>query len=1024
MDIFKLFGTIAIKGVEETKQDLKDTSEEAVELAGSLENAIDKAIDLSVKVAAATSAAVTAIGGLALASSNSLEESFDSFVAATDTSAESLAEYEDVLKSIYKKNYGESFEDIATAMTTIKQQAGDISAEELEELTINALMLKDTFDMEVNESMRASKMLMNQFGISGKEAYNLIAQGAKNGLDKNGDLLDSINEYSVHYKQLGFDAEDFFNSLLNGTEAGTFSVDKLGDAMKEYGIRVKDGSDTSRQAFETLGYDADQMFQIFNEGGENAAIATQEIINKLAAMPDGVEKTTAGVALFGTMWEDLGATGINALGNLDGGISTTKKALESIDNIKYNNLNSKLGGVKRKLETSIITPLGKKLQPKAEEFLEMVESKIPSIQELCEELGDKVIDILDNAEPAFSWFIDDALPVLIDILGFVIDNFDKLAIGVGVTVAAFKTMQIISTVSTAIQGASTAMGVFNAVLSANPIGLVTTAIGGLVVAIGGLSMAQEDEKTILDETREKIELERQAREEKLQAIEDERKAIEEKAEFELIEVANTEALYKELQTLVDENGNVTEANKTRAEYILNELNEAMGTEYTMVGNQIQGYEELQAQIENTIATKRAEILMTAQEEKYTKAVNAVQEAQNQLTQDSIALAEQKEKANQAELDYLEDGVAAKERIAEIDEEILELAGEYGNDVKIQNLKAEQYELGELAKEKELACQAEKELLAEKQAAYDSSKNIIEMYYSDMAIYENAQAELLAGNTETAIQMLDHMGRSYQTASDLASASAEERKRILEEQVIQAEITVDQIEAMLANASEEEKAIYERQLQSAKEYANKAKEEYYIAGGDIVKSYASGADSATYILGDTISSAIDEVTNASNEKVSKFKSIGMNAALGIAKGIEDAKTTVLVSMAGLADSLISQAVTDLDIHSPSRRMADEIGAYIPSGVAKGIDENKDDALDSVDEVVGQMTTRGKRSVSENTVVTQGSRFDITSILNKLDQLITVIKQLKIYMNGDVIVGELIPAIDSELGHLYAMAERGQ
>lgn len=1023
MDIFKLFGTIAIKGVEEAKQDLKDTSEEAVELASSFESAIDKAIDLSVKVAAATSAAVTAIGGLALASSNSLEESFDSFAAATDTSTESLSEYEDVLKSIYKKNYGESFEDIAAAMTTIKQQAGDISAEALEEMTIDALVLRDTFDMEVNESMRAAKMLMNQFGISGKEAYNLIAQGAKNGLNKNDDLLDSINEYSVHYKQLGFDAEDFFNSLLNGTEAGTFSVDKLGDAMKEYGIRVKDGSDTSREAFETLGYDADQMFQIFNEGGETAATATQEIINKLAAMPDGVEKTTAGVALFGTMWEDLGESGIKALGELDGGISTTKDALESINNTKYNNLNSKFDGVKRKLESSLITPLGKKLQPTAEKFIKMVEKKIPSIQKLSEKLGDKIVDIFDDAEPAFSWLIDDALPVLIDVLGFVIENFDKLAVGVGVTVAAFKTMQIISTVSTAIQGASSAMSAFNAVMSANPIGLVTTAVGGLVVALAGLSMVQEDEKTILDETKEKIDAERQAREEKLQAIEEERQAIEEKAESELIEVANTEALWQELQKLVDENGNVTEANKTRADFILNELNEAMGTEYTMVGNQIQGYEDLQKQIENTIATKRAEILMSAQEEKYTTAVNAAQEAQNQLTQDSIALAEQKEKTSIAEEKYNEKKLAYDERIGDLEAE-LALARSDRLRERVQQLEEEKQTLVGNMEASELAYESEKAMLSQKEFAYNSSKRTLEMYYSDMALYENAQAELIAGNTESAIEMLDYMGRSYQTAVDLASASAEDRKKILEEQVIQAEITVDQIEEMLASASEEEKAIYERQLQSAKEYATMAKEEYYIAGGDIVKYYAEGADDAKYILGDTIVSAIDEVTNASNERIDSFRAIGANIALGIAKGIENARPKTLASMTGLVNSITNQAKFDLEIHSPSDVMADEVGAYIPSGIAKGVDENKKDVLESVDGVVGQMTTSGRNSISEGSVAVSGAGFETASILDKLDQLIHAFTQQKIYLNGDVLVGELAPAIDSTFGNMFAMAERGQ
>ena len=116
-------------------------------------------------------------------------------------------------------------------------------------------------------------MLMDQFGISGEEAFNLIAQGAQNGLDKNGDLLDSINEYSVHYKQLNFTAEEFFNSMINGAESGTFSVDKLGDAVKEFGIRVKDTADSTTEGFELIGLDANKMRKEFAKGGEAASKA-------------------------------------------------------------------------------------------------------------------------------------------------------------------------------------------------------------------------------------------------------------------------------------------------------------------------------------------------------------------------------------------------------------------------------------------------------------------------------------------------------------------------------------------------------------------------------------------------------------------------------------------------------------------------------------------------------------------------------------------------------------------------------
>lgn len=384
MELFKLLGTVAVDTSEANKS-IDDTTDKVEKSEGKLTKALG-AIGGAV-VAAFAVDKIKDFGEAVVGMADNAQDAMNQFSAAT---GEGMEGYEDVLKSIYKNNYGESFEDIAAAMATVKQQMGDIGTGDLEELTTNALMLRDTFGFDINESMRSAKMLMDQFKISGKDAFNLIAQGAQKGLDKNGDLLDSINEYAVHYEQLGFGAEGFFASLENGTAAGTFSVDKLGDAMKEFGIRTTDGSETSRAAFELLGYDADAMFQIFNEGGAGAATATQEIINKIAAMPEGVDKTTAGVSLFGTMFEDLGVKGIQALGDVNGSIVTTKDSLDQINNVRYDSFGSMLQGMQRTLETSILLPLGEKLLPILEEKLPVVFGKI-------QEIAPQVLSVVETA---------------------------------------------------------------------------------------------------------------------------------------------------------------------------------------------------------------------------------------------------------------------------------------------------------------------------------------------------------------------------------------------------------------------------------------------------------------------------------------------------------------------------------------------------------------------------------------------------------------------------------------------------
>lgn len=283
--------------------------------------------------------------------------------ASTGLSESEAKRYQDVMKQIKGENFGESYEDVADAMGTVIKSMGKLSDVELKDVTENAMTLRDTFDMDYQESIRAVKMLMDQFGISSEEAFNLIVQGAQQGLDKNGDLLDTINEYSVHYAQMGVSADGFFNSLKNGTDAGTFSVDKLGDAYKEFGVRVKDSATSTDEAYEKLGLNGEEMRSQFAQGGESAQAATETVLAALVSMDDKVAQNEIGVALFGTMWEDLGEKGITALTNLNGSISSSKEAMESLKEVQYSDLESAVSGLGTAFQNNVITPIGEFVAP-------------------------------------------------------------------------------------------------------------------------------------------------------------------------------------------------------------------------------------------------------------------------------------------------------------------------------------------------------------------------------------------------------------------------------------------------------------------------------------------------------------------------------------------------------------------------------------------------------------------------------------------------------------------------------------
>lgn len=304
----------------EATQELSGATEQASEEA---EGAGDKGTDAIGAVAGALAGAgitakVMEIAGAVYELAGSFSEAEKTIVSATGATGRELDEFMSSSLDVYASSSAESLNDVAVAMTSVQTATG-LAGDALEEATDAALVLNNTLGYEVSESARTAGALIKNFGVSATEAYNLIAIGAQNGADKNGDLLDVLNEYSAQYAALGLSAEEFVSSLVDGAEAGVFSVDKVGDAVKEFNIRAKDGSDTTAEAFELLGMNADMMSEKFAAGGDTARTAFFEVVNALESMDDPLAKNAAAVGLFGTQYEDLEATVLPVLAGIEGG---------------------------------------------------------------------------------------------------------------------------------------------------------------------------------------------------------------------------------------------------------------------------------------------------------------------------------------------------------------------------------------------------------------------------------------------------------------------------------------------------------------------------------------------------------------------------------------------------------------------------------------------------------------------------------------------------------------------------------
>ncbi len=372
---------------------------------------------------AAAGTAAAALGKEIYDLSTDYSKATNQLTASLGLSVEEAKEYGEVVKNIYGDNFGENFEEIADNVALVKEQLGDIPLDEIEKATESAYLLDDVYAIDLQESIRGADAMMKHLGVTAEEAYNLMAQGAEKGLNQNNDLADQLAEYAVYYGNLGFTAEEAMNMMAAGAESGVYQIDKLNDAVKEFSIRSIDGSKTTAQAYSALGLDAAEMSQIFAEGGEASALAFDDVIEKIAEIDDAVAQDAIGVALFGTMWEDVGAEGVLALANVQDEIDLTRDKLEEMNEVKYNDLASMFEGLKRSVEL-LLLPLGDELIPVIKELAEEIQPLIsdtlnelvPVLLQLISELLPPILSLVKSLLPVVMNIINSVLPILIELL--------------------------------------------------------------------------------------------------------------------------------------------------------------------------------------------------------------------------------------------------------------------------------------------------------------------------------------------------------------------------------------------------------------------------------------------------------------------------------------------------------------------------------------------------------------------------------------------------------------------------------
>lgn len=179
--------------------------------------------------------------------------------------------------------------------------------------------------------------------------------------------------------------------------------------------------------------------------------------------------------------------------------------------------------------------------------------------------------------------------------------------------------------------------------------------------------------------------------------------------------------------------------------------------------------------------------------------------------------------------------------------------------------------------------------------------------------------------------------------------------------------------------------------------------------EVLSKVASWATSLVAKGKEAASNLVSTIVNTVSSLPGKMISIGADLVSGLWSGIGNKVTWLKNKIAGFVGDVTSWLKKFFGIKSPSRLMADEIGKWLPAGMALGIDENAKTVLSSMQNLVNGTMGVTRNSLANNGVVAAShgaAPAAVSNVTNNYYQTINSPKQLsryEIYRNTKNLLG---------------------
>ena len=538
---------------------------------------------------------------------------------------------------------GETFKYVAPVAGSLGYSAEDCAV---------AIGLMANSGIKASQSGTALRSMFSRLAKPSKEVKEAMeklnisltdSHGNMKSLDTlMGDLRNSFSGLSESEKAemaSSLAGQEAMSGLLAIVNASDADFNKLKDAI--YGA---DGA--SAKMAETMQDNLKGKITITKSTIEGLGIKIYEEIED--PMKEAAEGTTDSVEQISSALENGGIdAAVEKTGNIIGGLSV-KIAQESpkmvdasvlllksfVQGIKKNKNQLKYASreIIDSLCDGLIKLLPKEMQQPAKKALDSLKQTFSSGLGSLSGVTKKELEIIVKLFTKLADHMDTVAPVVISLVA-AFKTFQMVQGPVGTVVSVLIKLQSVSSET------GLAVSALNAIMSANPAVLIAGAIAALV---GGLALyattvnqadaEQEAFNAKMDELGSNIESNQRSLDNLKESMENTGSSIE-------ASVAPVEKWKEGLNDAFDSTGKVKEGCEDTANYILNQLNEAMGTSYSLTTDGFiqdnegvkQSLEEVNQSIDAYIQSLKQKAVQEATTTQYTEAIQNQSEAQKNLT---------------------------------------------------------------------------------------------------------------------------------------------------------------------------------------------------------------------------------------------------------------------------------------------------------------------------------------------------------------------------------------------------------